>query len=753
MSKSWRLLFVLIAAAWSAGALATGVIKTVAAGDTDVSVVIKIIDSSDGTPETGVVFNTAGIDIEYWRHGANAVTDITEATQTVNGAHTDGGFIHLGNGYYRVDLPDAAVATSADAVEIMGTVTGMIVIGGTVQIVAYDPQDTVRLGLTALPNAAADAAGGLPISDAGALDLDGLNTNVNDIETDTADMQPKFGTISDLGGGATLAANLSDIEGQTDDIGAAGVGLTEAGGDGDHLTEAGGTGDQLTAVGGLGAGAINEASFATAAGSFDHFGIVDQGTAQAATATTLQLRAALSTADDEYNGNEILITGGSAGIGQTRLIEDWDSATDTATVATWTTTPSGTITYQVRTATATGGSVSIGVGGIAANSFAAGAIDAAAIGTGAIDADAVADNAIDSGAIAANAIGESELDSAAGTFSQLGIIDQGTAQSATSTTLQIRSAATFANDEIIGATCLITGGSTGVGQSRSVTDYVSSTDTATVETWTTTPTGTITYVCFGTAPGASGSLTQADVRTALGVASPNLDTQLGTIDTNVDSILVDTGTTLDAALAVVDGNVDSILVDTGTTLDAALAVVDSNVDAILDDTGTSGVQIPAGEIDAAAIANAAIDAATFAADVDAEVLSYLVDDATQIDASALNTATTAIGSDGTGLTEAGGTGDQLTAVGGLGSTAQANIRTALGILTGTCDSGSTTTCVDDALTQADATQIQDHIVCFDDDWCGLVTTFTPASDTMTFTKTAPATRASLVYTIYPATAQ
>jgi len=43
-------------------------------------------------------------------------------------------------------------------------------------------------------------------------------------------------------------------------------------------------------------------------------------------------------------------------------------------------------------------------------------------------------------------------------------------------------------------------------------------------------------------------------------------------------------------------------------------------------------------ITAAVIADAAIDAATFAADVDAEILSYIVDDATRIDASALNTA-------------------------------------------------------------------------------------------------------------------
>lgn len=34
----------------------------------------------------------------------------------------------------------------------------------------------------------------------------------NDIEDDTADMQPKFGTITDLGGGATIGANLADLD-------------------------------------------------------------------------------------------------------------------------------------------------------------------------------------------------------------------------------------------------------------------------------------------------------------------------------------------------------------------------------------------------------------------------------------------------------------------------------------------------------------------------------------------------------------
>lgn len=58
------------------------------------------------------------------------------------------------------------------------------------------------------------------------------------------------------------------------------------------------------------------------------------------------------------------------------------------------------------------------------------------------------------------------------------------------------------------------------------------------------------------------TLDAAGVRTAIGLASANLDTQLSTIDTVVDAILVDTGTTLDGKIDVIDGIVDAILVDT-----------------------------------------------------------------------------------------------------------------------------------------------------------------------------------------------
>jgi hypothetical protein len=150
--------------------------RSVKKDSTDQSVVIRIIDSTDGTPENAVEHDTAGIDLWYRREGATK-TSITEAAlAALDSVHLDGGIELIGDGYYRLDPPDGAFATGANGVMIGGTVTGMIVIGTYIALVDYDPQDTVRLGLTALPNAAADAAGGLPISDAGGLDLDNLET-------------------------------------------------------------------------------------------------------------------------------------------------------------------------------------------------------------------------------------------------------------------------------------------------------------------------------------------------------------------------------------------------------------------------------------------------------------------------------------------------------------------------------------------------------------------------------------------------
>lgn len=109
-------------------------------GATDQSVYIRIIDSGDGTPETGVTSATSGIDLEYVRNQATP-TDITESDlAATNSTHSDGGIKHIGWGLYRVDLPDAAIASGAPSVVVGGTITGMIVVPVTVQLTAADFQ-------------------------------------------------------------------------------------------------------------------------------------------------------------------------------------------------------------------------------------------------------------------------------------------------------------------------------------------------------------------------------------------------------------------------------------------------------------------------------------------------------------------------------------------------------------------------------------------------------------------------------------
>ena len=192
-------------------------------GSTDQSCVIRIIDSTAGTPETTVEYDTAGIDL-WWRREGETKTSITEAAlAALDTAHADGGIEHIGDGYYRLDLPDAAVAAGSgeNGVMIGGTVTGMIVIGTYIPLVDYDPYDTVRLGLTALPNAAADAAGGLPISDAGGLDLDTqIGTDIDAILVDTGTtLQGELDAIQAAvitnAAGVDIAADIIAVKAET----------------------------------------------------------------------------------------------------------------------------------------------------------------------------------------------------------------------------------------------------------------------------------------------------------------------------------------------------------------------------------------------------------------------------------------------------------------------------------------------------------------------------------------------------------
>lgn len=89
-------------------------------GATDVTVDVMLIQnagaSSPGNPLTGLVYNSASLTC-YYREGATGTsTQLALATQTVGGAHSDGGFVEIDAtnmpGMYRLDLSDTIVSGS-----------------------------------------------------------------------------------------------------------------------------------------------------------------------------------------------------------------------------------------------------------------------------------------------------------------------------------------------------------------------------------------------------------------------------------------------------------------------------------------------------------------------------------------------------------------------------------------------------------------------------------------------------------------
>lgn len=145
--------------------------ESVLAGTTSHSVNVFIQDSSSttGAGLSGLVFNTSGLIAYYTFTGANATaTQITLATlAAVNSAFSSGGFKELDatnmKGTYRLDLPNAAIAASkGQTVTIqLGGATNMAPCVLEIELTAWNNQDGVRGGMTAMPNAAASAIGGL----------------------------------------------------------------------------------------------------------------------------------------------------------------------------------------------------------------------------------------------------------------------------------------------------------------------------------------------------------------------------------------------------------------------------------------------------------------------------------------------------------------------------------------------------------------------------------------------------------------
>lgn len=149
------------------------------AGATSKSVDVFLVQNagatSPGNPITGLAYNTSSL-TGYYRKGATGtLTAITLATQTVGGAYSSGGFVEISStnapGAYRFDIPDTVIATAGEANITFNGAANLATHMLKIIVTAVDFYDTVRMGLTALPNAVAAGSGGLLTSGTGSNQL------------------------------------------------------------------------------------------------------------------------------------------------------------------------------------------------------------------------------------------------------------------------------------------------------------------------------------------------------------------------------------------------------------------------------------------------------------------------------------------------------------------------------------------------------------------------------------------------------
>jgi hypothetical protein len=184
---------------------------------------VFIQDSSqtDGRGLTGLAFNSGSLTMYYIKEGDASATAVTLASATV-GTWTSGGFKEIDAtnmpGWYELGAPNAMIASSASVGAHLKGATNMAPVAIEIQLVPWNPDDGVRMGMTALPNAAANAAGGLPISAAGALDMDDIGADVDTIETRVVLALPAFapqaagGLVTSIAGSLDLDEMNTDIE-------------------------------------------------------------------------------------------------------------------------------------------------------------------------------------------------------------------------------------------------------------------------------------------------------------------------------------------------------------------------------------------------------------------------------------------------------------------------------------------------------------------------------------------------------------
>ncbi len=194
---------------------------SIKAGTTSKLLDVFIRDSSSttGAGLTGLAFGTGSLTAYYYREAAGSATLISLLTMTL-GTWTTAGFIVIDGtnmpGCYQIGIPDAAIAAGAKSVLVMlKGATNMAPLVLEIELTGWDNQDAVRGGMTALPNAAAEAAGGLYTRGAGAGQIaqqanGQADVNLSTIKTQAVTCAAGVTVLASVGTAATSTAQTGD---------------------------------------------------------------------------------------------------------------------------------------------------------------------------------------------------------------------------------------------------------------------------------------------------------------------------------------------------------------------------------------------------------------------------------------------------------------------------------------------------------------------------------------------------------------
>jgi hypothetical protein len=171
------------------------------------SIFIELVDSTTGLPKTGIVFGDVTGSYVRTRSARVAITMATLASAST--AYSSGGFILIDDtnqpGVYRLDVPDAAILTGAEAVVVTVKATGCRTVSRLFDLVDVNNQ------VAYAPNVAAGGIGGLLT--APTIANTGLAvTTVTTLTGHTPQTGDSFARIGATGSGLTSLSTQTSVD-------------------------------------------------------------------------------------------------------------------------------------------------------------------------------------------------------------------------------------------------------------------------------------------------------------------------------------------------------------------------------------------------------------------------------------------------------------------------------------------------------------------------------------------------------------